>query len=96
VEPIRVWIEGFLRGRYGYEGNRALWVLVAPALVGAILVVMVWQTSVDRNDVVRACGREVLPEYRHLPEYRDLATDFAEGMRLDCGIYGLQAAGKGD
>ena len=22
MQPIRVWIEGFLRGRYGYEGNR--------------------------------------------------------------------------
>jgi hypothetical protein len=52
------------------------------------------QTSVERsNDDVRACGREVLAEYRHLPEYRDLATDFARGMRKDCGIYGPQAAG---
>jgi hypothetical protein len=38
VEYIRVWIEGFLRGRYGYEGDRGLWVVVTPALVGAILV----------------------------------------------------------
>jgi hypothetical protein len=44
--------------------------------------------TVERNEVVRACGFEVLPEYRHLPEYRDLATDFARGMRKDCGIYG--------
>jgi len=29
VGPIRGWIEGFLRGRYGYEGYRALWVLAA-------------------------------------------------------------------
>ena len=35
---IRVWIEGFLRGRYGYEGNRAFRVLAAPVLIGAILV----------------------------------------------------------
>ena len=35
---IRVWIEGFLRGRYGYEGDRALRVLAAPVLIGAILV----------------------------------------------------------
>jgi hypothetical protein len=39
VEPIRVWIEGFLRGRYGYEGNRVFRVLAAPVLIGAILVV---------------------------------------------------------
>jgi hypothetical protein len=29
VEPIRVWIEGFLQGRYGYEGYRAFRVLAA-------------------------------------------------------------------
>ena len=39
MEPIRVWIEGFLRGRYGYEGNRVFRVLAAPVLIGAILVV---------------------------------------------------------
>jgi hypothetical protein len=39
VEPIRVWIEGFLRGRYGYEGYRAFRVLAVPVLIGAILVV---------------------------------------------------------
>jgi hypothetical protein len=32
-------IEGFLRGRYGYEGQRALRVLAVPVLIGAILVV---------------------------------------------------------
>ena len=36
--PIRVLIEGFLRGRYGYEGHRALWVLALPLLIGAFLV----------------------------------------------------------
>lgn len=49
--------------------------------------------AVERNEVVRACGFEVLAEYRHLPEYRDLATDFAKGMRRDCGIYGPREAG---
>ena len=39
MEPIRVWIEGFLRGRYGYEGYRAFRVLAAPVLIGAILLV---------------------------------------------------------
>jgi len=40
VGPIRVWIEGFLRGRYGwYEGYRALWVLAVPVLIGAVLLV---------------------------------------------------------
>jgi hypothetical protein len=105
VEPIRRGIENFLR-RYGYEGNRVLWVLVAPALVGAILVVMVWlslgpagtQTSVDRNDVVWACGRKVLPGYQGIPreardDFADFRKDFAKGMRKDCGIYGPQAAG---
>ena len=38
MEPIRVWIEGFLRGRYGYVGHRAFRVLAAPVLIGAILV----------------------------------------------------------
>jgi hypothetical protein len=38
VEPIRRWIEGFLRGRYGYEGYRAFRVLAVPVLIGAILV----------------------------------------------------------
>ena len=39
VEPIRGWIEGFLRGRYGCEGHRALWVLAVPVLIGALLLV---------------------------------------------------------
>ena len=38
MQVIRVWIEGFLRGRYGYEGQRAVWVLAVPVLIGAILV----------------------------------------------------------
>jgi hypothetical protein len=38
VEPIRRGIEGFLRGRYGYEGHRALWVLAVPVLIWAILL----------------------------------------------------------
>ena len=100
VEPYRERIEDFMR-RYWYEGNSVLWVLAVPALVGAILVVMVWlslgpagtQTSVDRNDVVWACGRKVLPGYQELAEYRDIAGDIARGMRKDCGIYGPQAAG---
>jgi hypothetical protein len=39
VEPIRRAIEGFLRGRYGYEGQQAFWVLLVPVLLGAILLV---------------------------------------------------------
>jgi hypothetical protein len=38
VEPIRRGIEGFLRGRYGYEGYRAFRMLAVPVLIGAILV----------------------------------------------------------
>ena len=100
MEPYRERIEAFMRRwRSRYEGNRVLWVMAVPALVGAILVVMVWlslgpagtQSSVDRNDVVWACGRKVLPEYRELAEYRDIAGDIARGMRKDCGIYGPQA-----
>jgi hypothetical protein len=43
------------------------------------------QTSVDQNDVVRACGREF---------FTPLAEDrsFVKLMRKDCGIYGPQAA----
>ena len=97
MEPIRERIEDFIR-RYGVF--RVLAVAVLPAVIGAILVVMVWlslgpsgtQTSVDRNDEVWACGRKVLAEHRELAEYRDLARDIARGMRKDCGIYGPQAA----
>jgi hypothetical protein len=39
VGPIRVWIEGFLRGRYGYEGHRVLRALAVPVLIGAIVLV---------------------------------------------------------
>jgi hypothetical protein len=39
VGPIREVIEGFLRGRYGYEGPRAFRVLALAVLVGAIVVV---------------------------------------------------------
>ena len=35
---IRVWIEGFLRGRYGYEGYRLFQLLAATVLIGAILL----------------------------------------------------------
>jgi hypothetical protein len=38
VQGIRVWIEGYLRGRYGYEGPRAFWVLAVPVLIGAIVL----------------------------------------------------------
>jgi hypothetical protein len=44
VDAIREWIEGFLRGRYGYEGYRALWVLAVLVLIGPILVA-VWQLA---------------------------------------------------
>jgi hypothetical protein len=38
VQVIRVWIEGFLRGRYGYEGNHLWRALAVPLLIGAILI----------------------------------------------------------
>jgi hypothetical protein len=38
VQTIRVWIEGFLRGRYGYEGEQVYRALAGLALIGAILV----------------------------------------------------------
>jgi hypothetical protein len=38
VGHIRVWIEGFLRGRYGYEGYRLFRLLAATVLIGAILL----------------------------------------------------------
>jgi hypothetical protein len=49
-----------------------------------------------RDDVVRACGRKVLPGYRSIPrevwnDFAEARKDFAKGMRLDCGIYGPQA-----
>jgi hypothetical protein len=80
---------------------RVLAVAVLPAVIGAILVVMVWlslgpagtQPSVDRNDVVWACGRKVLPGYQGIPseardDFAEVRKDIAKGMRLDCGIYG--------
>jgi len=104
VEPIRERIEDFIR-RYGVF--RVLAVAVLPVVIGAILVVMVWlslgpsgtQTSVDRNDVVWACGRKVLPGYRGIPrearnDFAEARKDFAMGMRKDCGIYG--PTGDGD
>ena len=39
METMRGWIEGFLRGRYGYEGHRVLRTLAVPVLIGAILLV---------------------------------------------------------
>jgi hypothetical protein len=44
VETIREWIEGFLRGRYGYEGNQVYWALAVPVLIATILVA-VWQVA---------------------------------------------------
>src|SRR5215211_5682205 len=38
---MRVWIEGFLRGRYGYEGHRVLRALAVPVLIGAILLAVI-------------------------------------------------------
>jgi hypothetical protein len=38
VDLIREWIEGFLRGRYGFEGDQAFRVLAVPVLIGAILL----------------------------------------------------------
>ena len=106
VEPYRERIGDFIR-RYWHEGSRAFRALAAPMLIGAVLVGG-WlliephrigtQTSVDRNDVVWACGRKVLPGYRGIPrearnDFAEARKDFAKGMRLDCGIYGPQAAG---
>jgi hypothetical protein len=45
VGPIRVRIEGFLRGSYGYEGDRAFWVLSGLVLTGAILLVVLYVTG---------------------------------------------------
>ena len=39
MERIREWIEGFLRGRYGYEDPGAFQVLAVPVLIGSVLVV---------------------------------------------------------
>ena len=39
MQPIRRVIEGFLQGRYGYEGYRVFRVLAVPVLIGAIVVV---------------------------------------------------------
>jgi hypothetical protein len=44
VERIRAWIEGFLRGRYGYEGNQVYRALAGLVLIGALLVA-VWQVT---------------------------------------------------
>jgi hypothetical protein len=56
------------------------------------------RTSVDREDVVWACGRKVLPGYQGIPkearnDFAEARKDFAKGMRKDCGIYGPQAEG---
>ena len=38
METIREWIEGFLRGRYGYEGDQVYRALAGLVLIGAILI----------------------------------------------------------
>jgi hypothetical protein len=53
------------------------WLFLTSPLAPAYLSVYVERGVPPESEVVRACGREVLPEYRHLPEYRDLATDLA-------------------
>jgi hypothetical protein len=45
VDLIRLWIETFLRGRIGYEGPRAFWVLAASVLIGALLVAVLLFTG---------------------------------------------------
>jgi hypothetical protein len=45
VQTIRALIEGFLRGRYGYEGNQAYWALAGLLLVGALAVAVLRSTG---------------------------------------------------
>jgi hypothetical protein len=42
VQVIREWIEGFLRGRYGYEGDQVYWALAGLVLIGAILIAVLY------------------------------------------------------
>jgi hypothetical protein len=45
VQPIREWIEGFLRGRYGYEGNKVYLALAGLVLIGVILTAVLLLTG---------------------------------------------------
>lgn len=45
MDLIRVWIEGFLRGRYGYEGNKVYLALAGLVLIGAILAAVLLLTG---------------------------------------------------
>jgi hypothetical protein len=45
VQTIRALIEGFLRGRYGYEGNQAYGALVGLLLIGALAVAVLRSTG---------------------------------------------------
>lgn len=45
MQTIRALIEGFLRGRYGYEGNQADGALVGLLLIGALAVAVLRSTG---------------------------------------------------
>jgi hypothetical protein len=88
-------IEDFLRRWLRRREVLAVAVAILLALLLSLRVLLgplPRESSVDhKSEVVRACGREVLAEYRHLDEYPDIAGDLARGMRKDCGIYGPTA-----
>ena len=57
MEPIRVWIEGFLRGRYGFEGYRAFLVLAVPLVaVGVVGASLLLQTPTYEASVHMSVG----------------------------------------
>jgi hypothetical protein len=79
VQTIRLWIEGFLRGRYGFERDQAFRVLAVPVLIGAILVAgwlligpRLWTEGPmvrGNNVVVVACAKA--PQHRGVCLVRD-------------------------
>jgi hypothetical protein len=59
------------------------WLLLSSPATSGLTPSISTQTSVDRNDVVWACGRKVLPGYRGIP--REARNDFAE-VRKDFAL----------
>jgi hypothetical protein len=96
VDFIRSWIEGFLRGRYGYEGNQVYRALAGLALIGAILVTgwlllgplltiprFTTEGPVVRNGVavIVACGKKSPKGIRGMAEGMKAAGKYAPEPR---------------
>ena len=89
MEPIRRGLEGFLRGRYGYEGQQAFWVLLVPVLLGAILLVgwslfgpLLTIPRFSTEELVAQQGRsDYVAEPRRVPKPK-ICSDYANRQEI--------------